>query len=218
MNTTFKNRILDIVPGKWMAALTLLLAAAAGELFAQQAADKTIPTPEKNVRIMHNEDGTYTEFRRSSDERVIERRTYGDRPGGGGDRILRMSIIYRKDVYGKLRSGIVYDGSGAKLYRIVYGYHKDNGNLVAEDMFDARVKRTKTFTDPETGKPYEREMPVRYLRYRYDAQGRQLKPIVFCLPAGKRAEELFGKEGSSHMDPWENSRGKTNNPNARPTR
>lgn len=172
------------------------------------------PNTNKNVRIMRNEDGSYTEFKRSSDERVIERRTYGDRPGGNGDRILQMSIIYRKDVYGKLRSGIVYDGSGKKLYRVVYGYHKKTGVLVAEDMFDARVKRTHTVTDPNTGKPYEKETPVRYLRHRYDAQGRQMKPLVFCLPAGKKAEELFGKEGSTHADPW--SRSRTVNPNSRP--
>lgn len=217
MNTTFKTRIHDTTPRRWMAVCVIMLCACASNLPAQKAGE-VIPIPKNNVRIMHNEDGTYTEFKRSSDERVIERRTYGDRPGGGGDRILRMSIIYRKDIYGKLRSGIVYDGSGAKLYRILYGYHKDTGSLVAEDMFDARVKRTKTLTDTETGKPYEKEMPVRYLRYRYDAQGRQLKPIVFCLPAGKRAEELFGKEGSSHVDPWASPRGKTNNPNASPSR
>jgi hypothetical protein len=177
-----------------------------------------VDAPKNNVRIMHNEDGTYTEFRRSPDQRIIERRTYGDRPGGGGDRVLHMLIVYRKDAYGKLRSGIVYDGAGTKLYRIVYGYHKRDGNLVAEDMFDARVKRTKTLTDPVTKKPFEQEYPVRYLRYRYDAQGRQMKPIVICLPAGKRAEELFGKEGSSHADPWEKSNSRTINPNARPLR
>ena len=177
-----------------------------------------VDAPKNSVRIMHNEDGTYTEFRRSPDERIIERRTYGDRPGGGGDRVLHMLIVYRKDAYGKLRSGIVYDGAGTKLYRIVYGYHKRDGNLVAEDMFDARVKRTKTMTDPVTKKPFEQEYPVRYLRYRYDAQGRQMKPIVICLPAGKRAEELFGKEGSSHADPWEKPNRRTANPNARPLR
>ena len=177
-----------------------------------------IDAAKNNVRIMHNEDGTYTEFRRSPDERVIERRTYGDRPGGSGDRVLRMMVVYRKDAYGKLRSGIIYDGAGTKLYRIVYGYHKRDGSLVAEDMFDARVKRTRTVTDPVTKKPLEQEYPVRYLRYRYNAQGRQMKPIVVCLPPGKKAEELFGKEGSSHADPWSNKNNRTINPNARSLR
>ncbi|MDG1358331.1 MAG: hypothetical protein P8P36_09075 [Akkermansiaceae bacterium] len=177
-----------------------------------------IEAPKNNVRIMHNQDGTYTEFSRSPDERVIERRTYGDRLKGSGDRVLRMLVVYRKDAFGKLRSGIVYDGAGSKLYRIVYGYHKRDGSLVAEDMFDARVKRTRTVTDPVTKKPVEQEYPVRYLRYRYNAQGRQMKPIVVCLPPGKKAEELFGKEGSSHIDPWAKNNGKTANPNARSLR
>ena len=218
MNTIFKKGPMAANP----AATSIILLIAS--LMVISSLNGAVPdlagvdAPKNSVRIMHNEDGTYTEFRRSPDERIIERRTYGDRPGGGGDRVLHMLIVYRKDAYGKLRSGIVYDGAGTKLYRIVYGYHKRDGNLVAEDMFDARVKRTKTMTDPVTKKPFEQEYPVRYLRYRYDAQGRQMKPIVICLPAGKRAEELFGKEGSSHADPWEKSNSRTINPNARPVR
>lgn len=213
MNTIFKKETMSVTARAMPAIflLTSLLLVIAPWANAVESSDKN------SVRITQNEDGTYTEFRRSPDERVIERRTYGDRPGGGGDRVLRMLVVYRKDIHGKLRSGIVYDGAGNKLYRIVYGYHRGNGNLVAEDMFDARVKRTKTLTDPVTKKPFEKEYPVRYLRYRYDAQGRQMKPIVICLPAGKTAEELFGKEGSSHADPWAKQRG-TNNPNARPLR
>ncbi|MEJ6573198.1 MAG: hypothetical protein QNL01_12925 [Akkermansiaceae bacterium] len=218
MNTTLKNHILGSMTKAAMGAILLPLLVSAGQLQAQAAGAQKKYDSSKNVRIMRNENGSYTEFKRSSDERVIERRTYGDRSGGSGDRVLHMSIIYRKDIYGKLRSGIVYDGSGKKLYRVVYGYHKQTGALVAEDMFDARAKRTKTLTDEKTGLPYEKEYPVRYLRYRYDAQGRQLKPVVFCLPPGKRAEELFGKDGSTHSDPWSKNRGRTINPNARPTR
>ena len=222
MNTIFKKGPIAAISAT--TPIILLIAALMASVMAMSSLNAAVSdlsgvnAPKNNVRIMHNEDGTYTEFRRSPDERIIERRTYGDRPGGGGDRVLHMLIVYRKDAYGKLRSGIVYDGAGTKLYRIVYGYHKREGNLVAEDMFDARVKRTKTMTDPVTKKPYEQEYPVRYLRYRYDAQGRQMKPIVICLPAGKRAEELFGKEGSSHADPWGESNGRTANPNARPLR
>lgn len=177
--------------------------ALASPAFAQEKAEH------KNaVRIMRNEDGSFTEFRRSSDERIIERRTYGERKGGGGDRILRMTIIYRKDKHGKLRSGKIHDGAGKLLYRVVYGYHRTSGKLVAEDMFDARVKRGKTITDPKTGQPTFEETPVRCLRHRYNAQGLQMKPVVFCAPAGKRAEELFGKEGSSYIeDPWSGKRG-----------
>jgi len=158
----------------------------------------------KNVRIMRNEDGSFTEFKRSADDLVIERRTYGERKGGNGERVLRMSIIYRKDIHGKLRSGRIYDGTGKVLYRVVYGYRKSDGKLAAEDMFDARVKQTRVVRNPKTGKLEAKEIPVRRLYYRYDAQGRPSKPVVFCGPRGKKAEELFGKYGSSHYgtDPF----------------
>ncbi len=212
MKTTFKNRILG------SGALAALFAVAS-PLWAQAATTPPKTEAHSNVRIMKNEDGSYTEFRRSSDERVIERRTYGDRVGGNGDRVLRMSVIYRKDAYGKLRSGRVHDGSGKVLYRVVYGYRKSDGKLAAEDMFDARVKRTKTVKNAQTGKLEEKEVPVRRLYHRYDAQGRPSKPIVFCAPAGKRAEELFGKDKGSYegADPWDKAN-RTINPNARPTR
>lgn len=174
-----------------MASLALLSTAYA-------AGSGTTHKKNHNVRIMRNDDGSFTEFRKSSDERVIERRNYSDRNGGSGDRVLRMSIIYRKDVYGKLRSGRIHDGSGKILYRVVYGYHKQTGKLVAENMFDARVKRTRVETDPKTGKAVEVEIPVRRLYHRYNAQGQRAKPIVFCMPAGKLAEDLFGKDGGSY--------------------
>lgn len=164
----------------------------------------TAGAQDHNVRIMRNQDGSFTEFKKSSDERVIERRNYSAQNGGNGERVLRMSIIYRKDIYGKMRSGRIHDGSGKILYRVVYGYHKETGKLVAENMFDARVKRTEIITDPTTGKTTEVEKPVRKLFHRYDAQGRRAKPIVICLPPGKRAEELFGKDkGSWIEDPFD---------------
>lgn len=157
----------------------------------------------QNVRMMRNEDGSITEFRRSSDERVLEKRTYGERPGGNGERVLRMSVIYRKDVHGRLRTGKVYDGKGQILYRVIYGYHRETGRLVAENMYDAQVKRTVTVTGAD-GKPAMVEKPVRRLFYQYDAQGRPTKPIVFCLPPGKRAEKLFGKDkGTWTRDPFD---------------
>ncbi len=190
MKTTLKNGLMASACAGF-ACLALIQTAHAG-------GKGTANNNKHSVRIMRNDDGSFTEFSKSSDERVIERRNYSDRNGGSGDRVLRMSIIYRKDVYGKLRSGRIHDGSGKILYRVVYGYHKDTGQLVAENMFDAQMKRTKIITDPKTGKPTEVEIPVRRLYHRYDAQGRRAKPIVFCMPAGERAEKLFGKDGSSY--------------------
>lgn len=214
MKTMQKNQILRPVGRATLAAAGLIASLSIAQpVQAQKKADNDA----QNVRIMRNEDGSFTEFRRSSDERVIERRTYGDRKGGAGDRVLRMTIIYRKDKHGKLRSGKIHDGSGKVLYRVIYGYHRTNGKLVAEDMFDARVKRGETVTDPKTHQPVFKEKPVRCLRHRYDAQGRQLKPIVVCAPAGKTAEKLFGTHGSTYIeDPWSNGGGTTINPNSRP--
>lgn len=180
----------------------LLLGAACSALMSPtQAADRGLTHAKThNVRMMRNEDGSFTEFSKSSDERVITRKNYSDSNKANGERVLRMSIIYRKDVFGKLRSGRIHDGTGKILYRVVYGYHKETGRLVAENMFDARVKRTQVVTDPDTGKAKEVEMPVRKLFHRYDAQGRRAKPIVFTLPAGKLADELFGPNGSSYLD------------------
>ncbi|MFK7911284.1 MAG: hypothetical protein AB8F34_11890 [Akkermansiaceae bacterium] len=195
MKTTLKNRI-GISFALILAALPL----------AVVAADQSGLNHEKkqNVRMMRNEDGSITKFSRSSDNRVLERRTYGERPGGNGERVLRMCIIYRKDVHGRLRTGKVYDGGGAILYRVMYGYHRETGRLVAENMYDARVKRTAVINGVN-GRPAEIEKPVRRLFYQYDAQGRPTKPIVFCLPAGKRAEQLFGKDkGTWTKDPFEN--------------
>ena len=188
MNTTLKSCL--IVGALCFTAVT-----------STQAANPDKPqSTSHNVRMMRNEDGSFTEFSKSSDERIITRKNYSDSNKKNGERVLRMSIIYRKDVFGKLRSGRIYDGTGKILYRVVYGYHKSTGKLVAENMYDARVKRTKVVTDPATGQPKEMEMPVRKLFHRYDAQGRRAKPIVFCLPAGKRAEELFGPKGSTYLD------------------
>jgi hypothetical protein len=165
--------------------------------------DAAVHKKKQNVRMMRNEDGSITEFRRSSDERVLEKRTYGERPGGNGERVLRFSVIYRKDVQGRLRTGKVYDGAGEILFRVQYGYHRETGRLVAENMYDARQKRTRVVNGPD-GKPMEVEKVIRRLYYRYDAQGRPAKPIVFCAPEGEYAEKLFGKnKGTWTKDPFD---------------
>lgn len=151
---------------------------------------------------MQNEDGSYSELSRSGDERTLYRVTYAKDKGGKGVKKPIMNIVYRKDKQGRLRSGTLHDGSGRLLYRIKYAYHKLTGQLVQENMYDAQVKRTKVITGSD-GKPVEQEEPVRMLYHRYDAQGRAMKPIGVTLPAGKMAEELFGKDKGSHIkDPW----------------
>ena len=152
-----------------------------------------------DVHLVRNQDGSHSEISTARDKRTVYRKTYGKEKGGNGEKKLRMLVVYRKDPQGRLRSGTIQNGDGKLLYRVKYGYHRLNGKLVKEHMFDAQIKRTRVEIGPD-GKPLEVEFPVRTLDHRYDAQGREMKPICICLPAGKTAEELFGKGRSSHLD------------------
>ena len=178
-------------------SLTYILIALVLPLSAQERA-------KKDVRIIRNQDGSFSEIARSPDKLTLYRKTYAERKNGAGDRVLKMLMVYRKDLQGRLRTGTVHDGAGTLLYRVKYGYHRKTGKLVREDMFDARQKRVKVINGPDN-KPTEVEEAVRQLHHRYDAQGRAAKPICICLPAGELAEELFGEGKSTHIaDPWEN--------------
>lgn len=136
----------------------------------------------KLVRISRNPDGSVTEFERNPENTVLEKRTYVEKRNG--EKVLRNRTIYRRDKFGNLRSGQIYDGQRTQLFRIVYGYEKGTGRLIAENMFDARVKRTSAENPSE-------ETPVRALRYSYDAQGNRSKPMVFNGPPGQETESLL---------------------------
>lgn len=166
---------------------------------------------EKMVRIVRNRDGSISEFERNPQNTVLEKRTYDEKPNG--EKNIHSRTIYRRDAYGNLRSGAIFDGQRKQLYRIVYGYHKNTGLLIAENMFDVRVKRT----DP---KDPSKEIPLRAVRYFYDAQGRRSKPQIFTSVEGKDAEELIhwlnrNKMGDSTID-GDPYRHVPVNPNARP--
>lgn len=167
----------------------------------------------KLVRIMRNRDGSITEFSRNPQNTVLEKRTYIEK--ANGEKVLRNRTLYRRDKWGNLRSGQIFDGQRIQLFRIVYGYEKSTGRLIAENMYDARVKRTNA-QDPS------KEQPLRALRYSYDAQGRRSQPMIFTAQPGKTSEELMrwlkenGRAGSTLPDdPFSNT---PVNPNARPTR
>lgn len=152
-----------------------------------------------------NQDGSFTEFKLGENEQILSMKTYGERKGGNGDRVLLMSIIYTSDDQGRLRSGRIYDGNKNILFRVRYGYHEKTGRLVQENMYDARKKVMKPVLNENgqplkdaNGQPIMKEFPVRKLHHRYDAQGRPARPIAINTPEGKLAEELFGIDGSSH--------------------
>lgn len=197
---------MTISPRILLAATALLICAQSPALARTRIVNKDTQL----VRLSQNRDGTYTEFKRNPSNTTLEKRTFGEKPNG--EKILISRTLYRRDKHGNLRSGQVLDGQGKKLFRIVYGYHRNSGRLIAENMYDARVKRTKP------GNPNEEE-PVRATRWHYDAQGKQSAPIVFTSQAGASSESLMkwldvNTPGSDvEKDPY---RRVPVNPNARP--
>lgn len=159
-----------------------MAAALACTLPAASLAQNKAVNKGKLVRISKNPDGSITELERDPGNTLLEKRTYIEKRNG--EKVLRNRTIYRRDKHGKLRSGQIFDGQRKLLFRIVYGYDKNTGLLVAENMFDARVKRTFR-NDPN------KEEPVRALRYSYDAQGNRSAPMIFTSQAGKDANQLM---------------------------
>ena len=134
-----------------------------------------------NVRIMRHRDGTNTEYRRSNDEKtLVKRRLSGVR---GGRNALITTTIYRMDSRGNPLSCKIFDGKENLLFKVAYGYHRKTGQLVAEDMFDARVPQI----DPGTGK----EVPVRRMYWFYDGAGNVSRAFSFVWRKGKFAEEEY---------------------------
>lgn len=143
-----------------------------------------------NVRIMRHQDGSRTEFRRSPDDKTLTKKTTGT------NGYIKMTAVYKMDANANPLACKIFDGQGNILYKVSYGYHKKTGQLVAENMFDARAK----FLDP-SGKP----LPVRTLYYTYDAQGNRSKALSISPMAGKTAEEVYGNRSTHlHTNPFKN--------------
>ncbi len=163
--------------------LTFMIAACACLQTPVEAQKKSTSKSKHLARISKNRDGSVTEFKRDAGNTKLEKRTYIEK--SNGEKVIRSRTLYGRDKFGNLRYGSVYDGQNKKLFRIVYGYHADTGRLIAEDMFDARVRRTYP-KDPS------KEQPVRATRYHYNAQGERSAPSTFTSQAGKTSDELMG--------------------------
>jgi hypothetical protein len=136
-----------------------------------------------NVRIMRHRDGTSTEYRRSSDEKTLTKRRLSGTKGGRNATVT--TTVYRMDSRGNPLSCKIFDGKGNELYKVAYGYHRETGRLVAEDMFDSRVPQK----DPTTGK----ETPVRRMYWFYDGAGNVSRAFSFVWRKGEYAEEKYSK-------------------------
>lgn len=151
--------------------------------------DPTKAKDEQFVRVMRNQDGSTAIFRRTPDNEVLEKRTFS------ADSVLTMLTVYRMDKKGNPLGCKIYDGLKQELFKARYGYDKETGRLVEEQLFDARVKRL----DP-TG---QYEMPVRRFLYTYDANGKQNKPISIVLRPGKTADEMYARPSALTDNPFD---------------
>ncbi len=157
-----------------------------------------------NVRVIRHDDGSRSVFYRSPDNRMLVKKTYQNGT-------LTLVTQYNMGPHDNLVGCKIFDGRKQELFKVRYGYDKNTGYLVAEDMFDSRVYRE----DPNTGK----EMPVRKVRYTYDSEGNRSAPIVLTTVPGKTAKEVFDPGPSAPVQNLFND-GPTAtppvNPNARP--
>jgi len=140
-----------------------------------------------HVRIKRNDqDGSFVVFERSKDDRRLVKTTKDQ------NRKIKMMAKYFRNQKGFLSAGQIYDGQGTLLYRVKYGYDPKTAQLIAEDMFDARVKNyyPASIRDANGNRV---EMPVRRVYYFYDADGNQSKAISLVPNPGKTAQETFSK-------------------------
>jgi Ca-activated chloride channel family protein len=151
--------------------------------------DSITPAEDPNLRVIHHEDGSRTDFSLGTDSSTLTRKTFSP------DGTLVMTAEYRMDAIGNPLGCKILDGQNQELAKVSYGYNR-SGQLVEKHLFDVRVRRV----DPETGK----EFPVQKVTYPYDAEGKRGEPIVSNLLARKTVDEILGvKGGTLGMFPFE---------------
>lgn len=170
---------------------------------ANQAANEFELVEGPNVRVTRQKDGSKTYFIRTPDNLTLTKKTFTSNGN------LCLVTIYRMDSNGNPLGCKILDGQKTELFKVSYGYHKTNGRLLEERMFDCRVRRI----NPATGG----ELPVQRVIYLYDAQGKRSAPIALNLLPGKTFEEVYGSPGSAlESNPFaEEAPKKQANPKAR---
>lgn len=149
-----------------------------------------------NVRVLRQQDGSKTVFTRSPDNLTLTKKTFSP------NATLELITVYRTDANGNPLSCKIFDGQKVEIYKVSYGYRKNDGKLVEERMFDSRVKRR----DPATGQ----EMPVRRMVYTYDADGKRSKPMAITLIPGAKADDVYRKTSPSfEANPFQDEKDKS---------
>lgn len=135
-----------------------------------------------HVRMQTNADGTKTEFKRHPHQRMMTKTTFSK------DGVIISKTIYRRGIFGKLRSCKIYDGAGTELFKVAYGYDKRTGKLFAENMYSSKSGKL-----------------VRILWYNYDADGNRSKPRIVVEPSFERVPEgllLYLEPSAPEKDPF----------------
>lgn len=175
--------------GEWMQFLRILAVLSLGVAACLGQDEGFDSVNGDNVRVTKLKDGSREIFERSADETVLTKRTYT------ANGKMYLVTIYRMDAHGNTLNCKIYDGQKNEMFKSRYGYHRETGLLVEEQMFDSRVKRV----DPNTGE----EMPVRRFIYTYDALGNRSAPISITLIPGATAEEVYGAPSALEANPFD---------------
>ena len=133
-------------------------------------------TDSQLVRVMRNDDGSRTVFKRQPGQRNMVKTAYDP------NAVIVSQTIYRMDIYGNLRSCKIYDGKRNELFKVSYGYDP-YGRLVSENMYDSK---TNTL--------------VSIYKYKYGADGKRSTPICYVKAAIDAA-----KKNHALPSAWENN-------------
>lgn len=144
-----------------------------------------------NVRVKRHTDGRKSVFTRSPDGKVVTKKTYS------ASGRLTLVTIYRLDGNGNPLASEIFDAQQTLLYKVDYGYRKEDGQLVMERMWDCRVRRVWK-NNPAV------EMPVQIVEYLIDPQGKASKPVIRNYLEDKLQGGKFERDygaPTSAMDP-----------------
>ncbi|MFN4872207.1 MAG: hypothetical protein ACK5JP_00180 [Akkermansiaceae bacterium] len=106
----------------------------------------------KDTYSFDSEDGRKNVLHRSEDRTFVSRIIY-KREG-----IVDLIMIYRFDNKQNLSGCLIFNQEKKLLYKVGYGYKKDSGKLVAEEIWDCNVRWLDT-------RKIDHELPVQHTEY-----------------------------------------------------
>ncbi len=144
---------------------------------------QAVEQDQHHVRMQTNSDGTKTEFKRHPHQRMMTKTTFSK------DGVVISKTVYRRGIYGKLRSCKIYDGESNELFKVAYGYDKRTSRLTAENMYSSKSGEL-----------------VRILWYDYDSAGNRSKPRIVVEPHFEKPPPgllLYLQPSAPEKDPFE---------------